>query len=77
MARTSRRNSRRLADHRRSDHAGKALNDVYAHNPFAAQPIPCDAIALFRNSPVQWSEVRPDEATGPSARRSSLVSPGA
>ena len=45
--------SRRFAGDRRSDHSGKALHDIHAHNPLAARPISGDAIAFFRDPFVQ------------------------
>ena len=50
---TPRGASRRFAGDRRSDHAGEALDDVHAHNPFAARPIAGDAIPFFRDPLVR------------------------
>src|SRR6185312_14744135 len=52
--RALRRNARLFADDRRPDHAAEAFNDVHPDNPLAARPIAGDAIALVRNSVVQW-----------------------
>jgi hypothetical protein len=41
--------SGRFASDGRADHSGEALDDVHAHNPFAARPIAGDAIPFFPN----------------------------
>ena len=43
----------RFAGDRRSDHSGKAFDDIHAHNPFAARPIAGDAIPFLRDPFVQ------------------------